>query len=489
MNRIYKTLLIVLAPLAAYAANEGGSVSTANVDFHQSGGYFHVSLDLVLDSLDLGSNGQMFVTPVISGPEGAEVVMPTVLVNGRNMHYAYERGSLNPADFANYDITAEVRRYNGKPQTVAYAERVAMRSWMRDNDAAIHFVYDTCGCGRFMGKEVGLPVPLNLNPAPRMRLSYLTPEVTELPVTIHEGRARVQFEVDRTELHDRPYVCRNGQRIDNREQLKMIDDSISYALSDRNVEIATIAICGYASPESPYAHNDYLATNRSRSLAEYIGARYNLPADRCTYSSVPENWGEFREMVVAADDITEQQRRDLIELIDRTAYGPADFDAKERELKTDQRFARLYRSKILPVWFPLLRCTKFAISTRLKPMADEQLAEVIKHTPELMSLNQMFRVARLYPEGSDEFNATIGVALTYYPDDPVANLNAAVAAMSRGDYDGVAPLLAKAGDSPEAENARGVIATNAGDYESALRHFDAAGNLPEAAKNKAMIAE
>lgn len=490
MKRIYILLFAAcLLPQAMNADKGGGRINTANVDFHVSGGTFHLSLDFVLDSLLLKSNEQMFVTPVISGPEGAEVVMPSILVSGRNMHYAYERGALKIKDIENYNITDEVRRYNGKAQNVPYSEKTAMRSWMRQSGAGLYFVYDTCGCGQPYGKAIGSPIPLNLNPAPNMRVAYITPPVTPLPVSVHEGRARVQFEVDKVELHDQPYVCRNGQRIDNREQLKIIEDSVRYALSNPDVEIASIAICGYASPESPYTHNDYLATNRSKSLAEYIGKRFSLPAEKCTYSSVPENWEEFRLQVTEADDITEQQRRDLLELIDRTTYGPADFDAKERTLKTDKRFAALYRSKILPVWFPLLRCTKFAISTRLKPMSDEKLAEIIVKSPELMSLNQMFRVARLYPEGSERFNATIETALKYYPDNPIANLNAAVAAIKHGDYDKAQNLLKKAGNTPEAENARGVIATNAGNYEEALARFNAAGNLPEAVKNKDLIAE
>lgn len=491
MKRIYNLLLAALMPLMLFAAKDGGRITTANVDLHQSGDMFLVSFDFVLDSLTLGANKQVFVTPVITGVEDStEVVLPTLLINGRNMHYGYERGSISTKQFDNYDkIYSVVRRMNGTAQSVAYSSKTPVQPWMRREGASIHLEYDTCGCGRPAGKSLGDSLPLDLNPAPKMRLAYITPQVTDLPVSIHEGKARVQFEVNRTELHDQPYVCRNGQRIDNREQLKVIEDSIRYAVSDPNVEIASINICGYASPESPYTHNDYLATNRSRSLAEYIGERFNLPADRCTYSSVPENWEEFRQQVVAAEDITDEQRADLLELIDRPAYGPSDYDAKETTLKTDKRFAALYRSKILPVWFPELRCTKFAISTRLKPLADEKLAEIIHTMPQLMSLNQMFRVARLYPEGSDEFNEVIAIALEYYPESPVANLNAAVAAMYRGDYAAALPLLEKSGDSPEAENARGVIATNDGDYEEAVRRFTAAGNLPEAAKNKAMITD
>ena len=328
---------------------------------------------------------------------------------------------------------------------------------------------------------------MNMNPGAQMRLVYVTPPVTVQPVVAHEGMARVQFEVDSITLHTSPYTCRNGQRIDNRAQLRIIDDSVSFALSDPNVEIAAISVCGYASPESPYVHNDYLATGRSRALSLYLSQRYNLPAERCTYNAVPENWEEFRQIVVDARELSATQREALLQLIDRPVYGPSDYDAKELELKSSKLFSRLYREKILPVWFPQLRCTKFVINTRLRPMPDEKLAQIILSTPQLLSLNQMFRVARLYPEGSEAFNKTIGIALRYYADDPVANTNAAITAIKEGRLDDADSLLLKAGNLPEAENARGVLATLRGDYESALLHFAAASLLPEAQKNKEML--
>ncbi len=480
-------LLLTLVSFTAFAAKDGGKLLYENLSFDRAGSKFHVSVDIVLDSLEMSGNRQLFVTPVIEGTRGESVELPSVLINGRNMHYAYERGTLPSEVLARYDILKEVRRHNGQTQQVAYTTDTPLRAWMYAPGTSLRLLADTCGCGRLAGRDLGKPIPLNLNPAPQMLPVHITPAVTELPITIHEGQARVQFEVNRTELHPEPYTCRNGQRIDNREQLSIIEDSIRYATTNPNVEIARIDICGYASPESPYLHNEFLATNRSRALAEYIGDKFKLPADRCTYSSVPENWTEFRTQVLDATDISEQQRADLLALIDEPAYGPSDYDAKERTLKTDPRFAKLYRSTILPKWFPKLRCTKFAISTRLKPMSDPQLAEIIKTTPELMSLNQMFRVARLYPEGSDDFNRTIATALSHYPNDPVANLNAAVTAIGNGDYDSASKLLEKAGNSPEAENARGIIATHRGDFKAAVEHFDAAAPLPEAARNKALI--
>lgn len=484
-----KSLYIAIALIATTVAPAfpSGKVSATDPVRRIHDGRLEVTFDLTLDSLRLRSDGQLYITPVVEGKDGASEVMPTVLVNGRNMHYLYHRGTVRNPSGHRYDIISEVKRNNGKPQSVNYSASLPLSGWMMSPDSYVRLVIDSCGCGHEYGRTVGDPWPLDLNPVKKMKAAYLTPAVTELPVSIHEGRARVQFEVDRTELHDQPYVCRNGQKIDNRAQLRIIDDSISYALSDPNVEIASINICGYASPESPYLHNDELSTGRSRALAEYLAAKYNLPRERSTYSAVPENWKEFRELVVASDEITPQQRADLLELIDRPAYGPADYDAKERELKTDRKFASLYRSLILPVWFPKLRATEFAISTRLKPLSDEKLAEVIHKTPGLMSLNQMMRVARLYPEGSPEFNEAIGIALAHYPDDEVANLNAAVAALKSGDIERASALLEKAGDRPEAENARGIIATARGDFEAARQHFEKAGNLTEADANRRLL--
>ncbi len=279
------------------------------------------------------------------------------------------------------------------------------------------------------------------------------------------------------------YTCRSGQKIDNRAELRTIDDSVHYALTNPNVEISRIEVTGYASPESPYTHNDYLATNRSKALADYLAAKYSLPSDRSAYGAVPENWGEFREQVLKSTELTDQQRRDLLELIDRPVYGPADYDAKEKELKTSPKFAKLYKSTILPKWFPRLRATKFAIRTRLKPMSDKQLAEIIKTNPELMNLNMMFRVARLYPEGSKEFNDVIAIAHKFNKDNPEANLNLAIAKMSADPDAEVLDLLNKAGDSPEANNARGAYWVRRADFDKAAEYFRLAGSLPEAAKN------
>lgn len=485
--------LIAVILLGAAAAQGGarGSIASGlkieNQNARRVDTTLRLSADVVLDQVRLGSSRQFYLTPVLEDGAGNTEIFPSLLVNGKAMQIAYERGTLSVSGSHNHIVGQAVRRKNGKAQTVEYNASVPLEQWMWGPEASVRWDVDTCGCGTLLGSRAGDSSLLNLNPAGRMRVPFITPPVTPLPVSISEGKAMVKFEVSRSELHDTPYKCRNGQMIDNRSELKVIDDSIAKALSDKNVEIAKIRVCGYASPEGSYSGNERLSTDRSRALSLYIAKRYSLPADRSEYDAVPENWVGFRRQVVESRDLSETQRRNLLELIDRPAYGPSDWDDKERELKTSSKLASLYKSMIHPDWFPQLRATTFEISTRLKPLSDEELAEVLKRTPEKMSLNQMFRVAKLYPEGSEEFNNVIETALKYYPDDEVANLNAASAALRKGELDRAGKLLEKAGNSNEAMTARGILATWQGDLKGAENYFKQAGALPEAAKNLELL--
>ncbi len=58
-----------------------------------------------------------------------------------------------------------------------------------------------------------------------------------------------------------------------------------------------------------------------------------------------------------------------------------------------------------------------------------------------------------------------------FPDDSVANLNAANTAMGLGDLKNAARYLEKAGDSAEAVYARAIYAALNNDYDTAARLF------------------
>lgn len=507
MKPTFKTLAaIALAALSIFPAS--ARITTRDLTINLADDFLLINADIILDDLRLKSNHQAFITPVVSVPADSAasatdntkrtavkpITLPSILVSGRNMHISYERGVLrNFPAIKEHEIAMEIERKNGRKQSIPYASRIPAQDWMREQGVRVQFMCDTCGCGVELGSVVAdqallLQTPVE-NTTNFINTMIIVPEIDVPNVMIHAGKARIQFEVDRTGLHINPYVCKNGQYIDNRDQLKIIDDSVKYALSDPNVELTGIDICGYASPESPYLHNEELATGRSKVLAEYLADRYNLPYESVTYSAVVENWGEFRDMVLESREITERQRQQLLDLIDAPAYTPEDYDRKEWTLKTDPRFAQLYRSMILPQWFPKLRATTFVLKTQLREMDDAKLAEVFRKTPEKMSLAQLCRVAKAYPADSDEFNDVMLAALKYYPKDPTAITNAAIAATAREEYSRAKKLLASVPQTSAVYNLRALIAEAEGNFEEAANCYELAGDNENALRTKALIKE
>lgn len=495
MNLKLNILLLVLcASLAAHADGDHQyKLKKENVSVDQIGNKLMVSMDLVLDNARLASNNQLFVTPVIQTLDGSErVALPSVLFNGRNMHYIYLRNDGKLLTDADYNVVKEVQHKSGKRTEVRYEQSTDMRDWMSRNDAVLRLVVDTCGCGIMKSKGME-DYPLSFNKAPQMLLmAYPVPIVEDHKIVVHQGKAKVQFEVDKFKLHDEVYsyvhrITKRKHVIDNREQLQIIDDSLHYALRSPNVELVSLDIHGYASPESPYEHNEYLALNRAKAVMLYLEKHDNIPDSLCTYHATPENWQEFRNQVIAAKDITEQEREDLLELIDRPVHSPYDYDRKEKELEKTAKYATIYKNKIHPDWFPELRYTEFTIRTRLKYMTDEELRQVMKTEPERLSLSQFYRVALSYGHGTEGFHNAMTLALKYFPDDPMSNTNAAALAIEEKRYEDAKPFLNRAGDTDDANILRGIVATHEGNLEAAREYFTKAIKQPEAQRNLNLI--
>lgn len=476
------------------ATKNDGTITGRDITITPSGKDVVVNMNLVLDQLRLSSNHQVFVTPYIESSKSTQSIkLPTYVFSGRNMHYVYLRsGKTKATGKTTYDIAKEMYARKGVSQTVGYTQRIGMEPWMLREDAVLRLSYDTCGCGRAMGSS-SVEEPLNLSPLDHMLMAPYPKPVAEKPViTIHHGKARVEFEVDKYELHEDVYsyihkVTKREHVIDNRAELRIVEDSIEYALSNSHVEVEEISLCGYASPESPFLHNDFLATNRSRALAEFIAKRYHLPQERCTYHAVPENWEGFREMTLASTTITEQQRKDLLELIDRPTYGPSDFDSKEEELINSKKFAALYKEQIHPDWFPKLRYTDFVIKTRLKQLSLEQMREVLYETPELLSLNQLYTIAANSDHKSEDFAKAMEAAIKNHPDDTTANCNAAARAIEQKEYKKAETYLQKAGESDEANILRAIVEVSKLNFDKAREYLLKAKDTPEAHRNLQLL--
>lgn len=127
---------------------------------------------------------------------------------------------------------------------------------------------------------------------------------------------------------------------------------------------------------------------------------------------------------------------------------------------------------MLDNFYPALRHTDYRVSYIVRSFSDPaEILRIMKSRPQNLDQNEFYVAASGLEPGSDEFTEVFETAVRMFPDDPVANLNAANAAMRRGDLDAADRYIAKAGDSPEAIYARGAIAIRRSDFDTARRYL------------------
>lgn len=89
--------------------------------------------------------------------------------------------------------------------------------------------------------------------------------------------------------------------------------------------------------------------------------------------------------------------------------------------------------------------------------------------------------ANSYPVGSKEYDNVWETAVRYYPDNDIANLNAANSAMNEGNIKYARALLSRVSNNPSATYARAVLDAIEGNYEQAKKGMEAVqASVPEA---------
>ena len=133
---------------------------------------------------------------------------------------------------------------------------------------------------------------------------------------------------------------------------------------------------------------------------------------------------------------------------------------------------------MLDNWYPALRHTNYRITYEISRFDDvDKIRHVMETRPSRLSLREFFILGNNAEPGSDEFNEVFETAVRMYPDNERANINAANAALQRGDYTTAERYLGRAGNSPEAIYARGALAFLQGDYDTAERLMRQASSI------------
>ena len=134
---------------------------------------------------------------------------------------------------------------------------------------------------------------------------------------------------------------------------------------------------------------------------------------------------------------------------------------------------------MLQEYYPALRHTDYRITYEVKRFDDvDKIREVMRTKPGHLSLREFYILGNAAEPGSEEFNVVYETAVRMYPDNAVANINAANAALQRKDFVSAERYLDRAGDSQEAIYARGALAFLKEEYDKAEQLMKEASSIP-----------
>lgn len=396
--------------VAAEASDSSISVRSARVLPHERS--MIVSMCIRVDR-DLKGTESIELRPVLTDSTGHSAVLPSIFINGRTQHIAFQRD-----------------RRNAKRDLVT----------LRSDDTP--------------------------------RLAFRIPEVEEVKTRQESGRAFLAFQLGKSEILD------NFRS--NATELAKIMQAIDLVRNDSNVTVSHIAIHGYASPDGSLALNEKLSAERTQALKSWVMSKYQFDEALFTTAHTAEDWEGLVNFL--RNNNTLEGREEILNII--ATVG----DLDKREARIREEFPSQYRF-MLDNWYPFLRHSDYTVGYIVRPFTVEEAKRELKLHPQNLSIDEMFRIAQTYKEGSKEYNEVFLIAVKQNPDHPVANLNAACIALRAGDKTAAAGYLEKAMPCAERDLATGVLRMMEGHVEEAERFFEAAdkAGLREEARHNLRI--
>lgn len=497
--RLLGALFMALVALNANALEfAAGSKKNSYIDVEVNnievqGDQLLTDLSFDLSKVNLKGNSELVVTPVFMDNNGNEVELEGFTVAGRNRYYWLERNNKEPEIlYKGWGKAAKTDRL----QSLQMESIIPYEPWM--NDATLALKTQDLGCANCYKGENDFPLAqteyIQLYYFPEYL--YVTPVAEAVKMREISARAYIDFVVNRTEIN--PTYRRNPV------ELAKIRATIDSVRNDKDITVKKLHISGTASPEGSYQNNVRLAKGRTQSLSDYVQNLYRFPKGVLTTSYEPVDWeglSQFLRLVLGISDHAlgnDSIRQDQFKAIEQflgvnanvgqggSVYYYAselphareilnivngDLEPYARNSKIRSTYPKEYAWLLANV-YPALRHSDYRIEFEIKTYTEvSEIIDVMQTAPNKLSLAELFVAANSQPQGSELYNRAFELAVTMYPEDETANLNAGIAAMQRGDLITANRYLNKAGNTDEAEYARGILMVLEGNQDKAEEIF------------------
>lgn len=477
---------LVVATTGAQQKSYKGKLNIVPYELSQRGDSLYIGMNVDIANLKINSQRSLDLIPVLKTQEGQEKELPGIKICGRNRYKAYKREIALWGEKYMPEMETHTVVRSGRITPVNYTYTIPFEQWMKN--ARLDLKEDLCGCAgatqqisverlvdnvsleKIIITEVYEIVP---------HVAYVRPEVETVKQRALSGEAYLSFLVGQSTILP--------EFDNNPVELSKVRKLVEAVKDDKNVTIRQIGITGYASPEGTLAQNRKLSEARAVSLKNYLTRNYDLPGQLYYTKFGGEDWEGLVKEVENSDMRYKSEVLDIIKNVPTT-------DGRETRLM-ELKGGVPYRYMLKEI-FPSLRRAIVVVDYDVKAFSLEEARKVILTRPQNLSLEEMYRVANSYSPDDREFRDVFETAVRLYPNDDIANLNAAANALSRMDTAIAEKYLGRMKRKirmPEYENCMGVLLMLKGDYNGAenwLKQAESAGvkeavlNLEELAKKR-----
>lgn len=459
----------------------------------------HLNLEMDLDGIRLNNSTAVILTPLLVSSTRWTDLPPVIMSGARR--FRFDRRSFALAQAAGMPQVSPhlvlIDRSKLSFSNVDYRVSVPYFAWMQGSDLLLRYEMKDCCDRQLLGVDtlarhiyIERAPTAELLPPVRTVTVQAAPSVQVAPSPVSSAVPAVKDAVSYLPMLSflRPQVTRQKRNTENvtlyidypigrddvypdyknnRRELDKIDCLLAPLMDDDRdeqelVSLAGIHVCGYSSPDGTFIDNERLAASRSRLFASYLQHTYRLDYLPLKTTSVPEDWDGLERLLL---DHRPPYADAALEVIrNYTIFG-----GREKKLMEIQG-GTPYRD-MLQYFFPRLRRIEVSVQCLVRPVSGDEALHLLSTHPELLSLNEMYEVAQRYRPGTDEYREVYEIAACRYPDEVVANVNAASAVMLTGDLLSAQSYLGKVSNDARAWNNLGVLALMKGDRQQAATWF------------------
>jgi len=459
-KRILFLFTVILAVSMHIHAQQGvtGNIKAENVETKRENGMVTMSMLLNLEGLDLKSQEMVYLLPVLVSSDSLYTQeFDPIVFTGAKRNIALER-QIDFEGFQFEDEPQDIVRYKKRSkQLYPLTLTTNYQEWL--HNASLVFYEDVTGCGcrneysnRYTAMNPVLPMPYN----PTYTSAYIiTSDRGKNPVN-ENYTAYLNFKLAKYDV----LPTYKG----NAEALEEVSKIVQTIRNNPDLIVTGFQITGYASPEGNYDYNMHLSENRAKEFASYLAKEYNIPSDQMKVDWKGEDWDGL-QVLISQSNI---QDKDSILSILRNESDLNTCEAKLKKLSG----GRTYQT-MLQDYYPKLRRNDYDISYVSRAFTAEEAKNIYQTRPELLDLQEMYRMAAEHPQGSDGYKDVIYTAAKYYPDDHTLLVNVAACQLDEGEYAQVIETLEKV-ETPEAWNNLAIAYYYQDDHEKAKHYFQKA---------------